>query len=132
MRKWIGAPLSRLTTGRRSQRLWPFSHEDLVRAIAQCRRQLRLESLNMTLHGLRHGGVSHDILRELRPLAVAQERGRWAHPKSLLRYKKTSRAQAELAKLSSAQIEVARGFELNLERVFVDPTFARDALARLA
>ena len=81
-------------------------------------------------HQLRHGGASHDSLHALRSRQEVQHRGRWADDRSVRRYAKLSRAQAELAKLSSEQIGLAQAIERQAGACFHQPALARDFFLR--
>jgi len=57
--------------------------------------------LKPTLHGLRHGGASHDKAMAIRSLAEIQARGNWKQPASVRRYEKHARLGRQLQYLSA-------------------------------
>ena len=107
-----------------ADRLWPFSHAELLARYQTCIRECRLGALETSLYALRHGGASHDTLHKLRSIEQVRDRGRWASTSSLLRYQKTSRAQAELAKIPSRTRHFAELVLARLPEVFNEPKLA--------
>ena len=83
----------KLLEGDPLQPLWNVSQQAVIKLIDRTTAALGLGRICPGLYPLRHGGVSHDIVFQLRDLPAAQNRGRWATPKSLLRYQKAGRAQ---------------------------------------
>ena len=77
--------------------------------------------LNADLHSLRHGGVSHEVGLQLRPLVDAGKRGRWKGFSTLKRYEKHGRIQAELNKLSKAQLDFAETVSNRLHELLRHP-----------
>ena len=61
------------------------------RAISDASRVLQIQSLKLTAHGLRHAGPSSDSLHRRRDINAIQQRGRWAAPSSVARYRKPGR-----------------------------------------
>ena len=61
------------------------------RAIADAATSLSMQSLKLTAHGLRHAGPSSDSLHRRRDIHAIQQRGRWAAPSSVARYRKPGR-----------------------------------------
>ena len=76
----------------------------------------------MTLHTLRHGGASHDSLYRHRTSAEVQERGDWADPRSVKRYKNPGRFEQLIAQLPSTIIDEHK---LHLKTL---PAFVRGAV----
>ena len=86
--------------------------------------------LSPCLYSLRHGGASHDALTQERTVEQVKVRGRWGSDKSLLRYRKESRAQLEVQKLGSGCQDLGRWMQANLEAVFNEPLLTQHALMR--
>ena len=103
--QWMEPFLLMLVSGRdQASRLWPFTHEELVRFVLSASHRLGLPLHMVCLYGLRHGGASEDWLRKHRELLSIKCRGRWTSDAGLRRYQKASAAQAALANMpSSAQ-----------------------------
>ena len=81
-----------------SATLWSFTMEQLRTAFqSAC---VRLGAGGSHLYGLRHGGVSHDLLHRILTQAEAQRKGRWASMRSMRRYAKESRLLAEMHKVN--------------------------------
>jgi len=84
------------------QKLWSFSMGELRQAFQRCSLHLNLGHLSSHPYCLRHGGASHDLLHQLRPLAEVQRRGRWLSTSSLRRYGKETRLLKEMHKVDPA------------------------------
>lgn len=61
------------------------------RAISKSASSLSLDVLKLSPHGLRHSGPSTDSHHRIRDIAAIQQRGRWAAPSSVARYRKPGR-----------------------------------------
>ena len=64
--------------------------------------------LPVTLHQLRHGGASHELLVKARPQDEVEKRGRWAADQAVRRRAKGGRIQEQLNALPRAIQGVAR------------------------
>ena len=126
--RWMSPFLEILMGPQDARRLWPFEHHELVAAVKAATATLRLEHMKPCLYSLRHGGASHDAVTGARTLEQIQHRGRWASNKSLLRYRKDSRAQLELQRLGVKARTLGKAMELNLENAFHDPRMCRQLL----
>jgi integrase len=84
------------------QPLWHFDYGALRRAFGNALNQIGASSLGGTLHGLRHGGASHDFATKNRDLMEIQSRGAWKSPTSLRRYEKHGRISRQLLSLPQA------------------------------
>ena len=111
-------------------RIWRWGHADLVKEYAEATRLLGFDKKQLTtcLYGLRHGGASYDCLSRARTLLQIKDRGRLASDASVLRYRKASLAQSELAKLSTLQQRAAAILSRDLGRMFSEPQFLRRAM----
>ena len=97
---WLLEPLAALREVRlREARLWSFTMPQLRKAFESAAQRLRVSQLGIHLYGLRHGGVSFDLLEGRRSLEQAKARGRWRSDASLRRYGKATRRQSEAAKV---------------------------------
>jgi hypothetical protein len=81
-----------------TDRIWSYPPGDLSTRLAEAAAELQLTHLGITLHGLRHGGVSHDILHRLRTPLEAKLRMRVTSDSTLKRYAKQTRVVSELSK----------------------------------
>ena len=88
----------------------------------QALRELQDESPSM--HTLRHGGASHDLLTMRRPLREVKDRGRWISDKSLRRYAKAAKMQQRIAALPQHVVQLGTQVELNIHRLLVQPSAA--------
>jgi hypothetical protein len=130
---WMSPILTALTEHRpESERLWPFSHEELLSKYQLVLNQCNLD-VEKSIYALRHGGASHDALHKLRPLDAFRERDLWAPSSvSMARYTKLARAQAELKHIPQDIRGFAEQMYLNLSTVFNTPHLARDLWVRRA
>lgn len=71
--------------------LFSFGKGTLTARLRQAAHRLGLDEFNISAYSLRHGGASHDLLCQLRPLQDVKRRGRWAADNSLKRYAKETR-----------------------------------------
>lgn len=72
---------------------------------------VKLGSLRLTPHMLRHSGASHDAFYSIRSIREIQVRGRWKAAASVARYKKPGRmllSQAEVSKSVWREADLAR------------------------
>ena len=81
-----------------TDRIWSYPPGDLSIRLAEAAAELQLTHLGITLYGLRHGGVSHDILHRLRTPLEAKLRMRVASDSTLKRYAKQTRVVSELGR----------------------------------
>ena len=106
--------------------LWEFQYSQLRRAFGQALQALGLEPLGATLHGLRHGGASHDRLTHSRTLPEVQSRGNWRDPNTVRRYDKHARVGRQLQLLSPKCLALAerraQELETNFELCFAPPS----------
>ena len=83
---------------------------------------LGLSHLRPHLYGMRHGGVSDDLLSQRRSQEQVYRRGRWAVPSSMRRYAKETALLRELQGVHPDVYAfgdlVARSFSLLIERGF--------------
>jgi hypothetical protein len=129
---WIGPFLNILINNRSTDEpLWPFSHEELISSLKRASATLGLEHMEICLYSLRHGGASHDSLHDLRTLMDIKTRGRWASDRSLRRYRKETRAQAELLKLPDDVRTFGQATLNQIDDIFLDPLIARRLLPLL-
>ena len=88
-----------------SATLWAFTMDQLRVAFqSAC---ARLGAGGSHLFGLRHGGVSHDLLHRVLTQAEAQRKGRWASARSMRRYAKESRLLSEMHKVNPQLVSPA-------------------------
>ena len=86
---WLDPLLRPLATaGDPSEPLWPFSGEEFSATFKRIMKRLGLDHLDQSLHCLRHGGASEDLLGHLRSAAAVKRRGPWRSDSSLRRYGK--------------------------------------------
>ena len=83
----------------------PAKYREVVR---WCHKELGIPVLPMTPHAFRHGGASADAFLETRSIDMIKERGLWAHPRSVARYKKPARYLKMLSSIPAAQQARAR------------------------
>ena len=81
------------------QCLWNFTLAALQREFRAICEHLQLGALVTHLYCLRHGGASHDLLRQLLPLEEVHREGQWLSVNILTRYAKESRLLLEATKL---------------------------------
>ncbi len=92
--QWVGSFLQALKKKRRAgQRLWPFSHEQMLSCWQSALVALGLDHLQIEPYALRHGGASHDIMTSRRDSLAVQRRGRWRSTAMIKRYEKHARVQ---------------------------------------
>ena len=91
--QWLANVFPKLTKGRGEDRVWPFDYRDLVREFHTAGRQIALEWV--VPYTLRHAGPSWDRLHDKRSLGEVQKRGQWKTVKSLNRYERHGRVQAD-------------------------------------
>jgi integrase len=95
--------------------LWDFSYPEFAAPL-----KTAAAELGVTVHAYqaRHSGPSIDLAKGLRTLEAAQKRGRWASPKSVIRYERHARLAAEWSKLTAAQQAVFLECERRVEDIF--------------
>ena len=79
--------------------------------IHQATTNLGIRHLQLTPHGLRHSGASHDSYHKIRDIKEIQFRGRWKAAESVRRYKKPGRMLLTHKQISSSfwkQAQMAR------------------------
>ena len=111
--------------------LFPVSYPELSTALHDAAAALGAEVLQPTLHGLRHGGPSHDFAVNARDMAEIQSRGKWKAASSVRRYERHARIGLQLsrlgenvrARLLSEEKGLGRDFVLN----FLQPSVQRPA-----
>ena len=82
--------------GRPGTPLWAFSLAELNKMFALAAAALGISHLRPHLYGLRHGGVSDDLLSQRRSQEQTFRRGRWAVMSSMRRYAKETALLREL------------------------------------
>ena len=82
------------------ERAWPFNYPDYVEAFK--RAAARLKWPTACPYQMRHSGPSIDLADRRRRMEEAQRRGRWAQPRSMMRYEPRARLAAEWAKVPAA------------------------------
>ena len=100
---WLGEYLTVLKGNRApSARLWPFSHEEMVRWFQDALSWAGLAHYEAELYSLRHGGPSADRANQTRSAEAVQKRGRWASELSCRRYEQPGRLHVVLSRIPSA------------------------------
>ena len=94
---WVLAAMK--STGGPDDPLWVFTVAELRDSFRDALEKLGLGGLHYSLHSLRHGGASHDLLTKRRDLIHTRERGRWLCDASLRRYGKQTRLQDQINKM---------------------------------
>ena len=64
---------------------------------------LGLTDLDISPHGVRHAGASHDMYMGLATLDQIQKRGQWAHAQSVVRYSKHGKILRQVHKMTPEQ-----------------------------
>lgn len=72
-------------------KLWSFCLGALSARMRQATERVGLNEFNISAYSLRHGGASHDLRCQLRPLQEVKRRVRWASDSSLKRFSKETR-----------------------------------------
>ena len=80
-------------------RLFPFSHEALLRWFNDGLVFLSLGGWGFVLYSCRHGAPSEDMARNARSLAEIQRRGRWVADSSVRRYEQRGRLHLVLSRI---------------------------------
>ena len=112
---FVHALMTWLRAGLQShESLWNFTMAELCATFTEIALLLGLRCLNTTLYGLRHGGVSHDLLHHRRTVEVAQRRGRWKAASSMRRYAKETRLLKEMGKVPRQVFEFGNDVENKL------------------
>ena len=79
---------------------WAFTYHEYLEAFKKAAAQLRCPTV--CPYQMRHSGPSIDLADKRRSLDEAQRRGRWAQPRSMMRYERRARLAAEWAKVPEA------------------------------
>ena len=102
--------------------LWTMEYSRLLAIFHRTAEGLGIQMLGMSLHGLRHGGASHDRASRSRTLAEAQQRGNWKTNESLRRCEKHARIGGQLQRLGETKIKqlerLADQLKGNCEQLF--------------
>ncbi|CAK0838172.1 unnamed protein product [Prorocentrum cordatum] len=107
--------LAALRDGRRPEaNLWTFSPEQVRQAFRAALAMLQLDGEQTSLHSLRRGGASDDLLSGRRTRKEVKDRGRWRTDQSLNRYGKRARMQQRLGLLSPALVDFGDKVEARL------------------
>jgi hypothetical protein len=121
--QWVGEFLQVLKRCRRpDQRLWPFTHEEMLKRWQAAVQALGLGHLHLELYALRHGGASHDVLTGRRDSLAVQRRGRWRSNAMVRRYEKHAKVQRELGRLTPQQLRLAQVLDARLAEFFRAPS----------
>lgn len=72
------------------QPFWTADYNTLKATFKAALQNLGLENLGLSLHCLRHGGATHDMLSSCRSLEEIRRRGHWASFTTVKRYEKTA------------------------------------------
>jgi len=102
-------------------KLWPTSARQLIDLFQQGTLAMGMAALHPCRYGLRHGGVSEDLLAEKRPRPEAQARGGWASLTSLKRYGKQTRLMAELRKVPPEVVDFGTAVSQQLFHFLAHP-----------
>ena len=121
----VGKVLIRLAaTIRQMERVFPISYQELRQALMYAVAELKLDGLSISLHGLRHGGASHDRSSNERTAAEVQMRGGWRQATSVKRYEKAARLNRQLAlipEVSKARVyQLAKQLNDNFEKLYAE------------
>ena len=95
--------------------LWSFEPGTLTRLLRTTGDSLHLSPFGISAYSLRHGGASHDLLNEIRPLAAVKRRGRWMSDTSLKRYSKETKLIEILARIPMRTLDRGHALGMNLE-----------------
>ena len=87
--------------------MFSITHERAQRLIRKYSTLLKINSLSLSFHGLRHGGPSSDFIDGSMGLDEIQRRGRWKHPASVRRYEKHGLISSQLNRLTAEQKSAA-------------------------
>ena len=79
---------------------WGFSYPEYLEVFKKA--AMRLDCPTVCPYQMRHSGPSIDLADKRRSLEEAQRRGRWAQPRSMMRYERRARLTAEWAKVPEA------------------------------
>jgi len=116
--------------------LWSFTLSCLNKMFGLAAATLGISKLRPHLYGLRHGGVSDDLLSQRRTQEQVFRRGRWAVPSSMRRYAKETALLRELEGVHPDVYAlghlVAHNFCLLLENGFIGANLQHLVPARLA
>ncbi len=124
--RWIAALwdlYARFTVHAGGARVFSFSYKHLLTVFKETAAELGVQSLEPTLHCLRHGGASWDFATKVRDLDGIQKRGMWKSPSSVARYAKPGRIGMQLSKIGGRARK--RCVELEKESKFAFADFFR-------
>lgn len=113
--------------------LWPFEYEHLRLTFLEAVRECELKPIGLTLHCLRHGGASHDMLVKARSIEGVRSRGSWKSHSSVKRYEKCGTIGVQLKKLRVGVLQKLHKAETKLEgswRKLFAPLFERHEAMR--
>lgn len=99
--------------------MFPFLYQELATEFQKSAKNMKVHCLRCTLHGLRHGGASHDRRVNARNLAEVQQRGNWRAFASLRRYEKHGRLGIQLQKLPADVLKNIRSLAPRSPMFFV-------------
>ena len=106
--------------------LWKTDYEHLRVTLHDLLKELGCDKLGLTLHSLRHGGASHDVLSQSRDLLSVQLRGQWRAFASVRRYQKSGLVGKVLQKLGDTALlnlqTLAEKFENSCSKILKELT----------
>ena len=85
-----------------------FPYQNLADAFRRAATISKVHALEPSLHGLRHGGASHDRRTGDRLLLGVQQRGNWRSFNTVRRYEKSGRVLLQLRKLPASVLKEIR------------------------
>lgn len=94
--------------------LFSFRRGSMTPAIRRAADDLGLAEFSVTAYSLRHGGASHDLLCQMRPLQEIKRRGRWASDSCLRRYSKETRLIEVMQRVPLATVQRASRLQARL------------------
>ena len=96
---------------------WSFTYHEYLEAFKKAAAKLRMPCV--CPYQMRHSGPSIDLADKRRSLDEAQRRGRWAQPRSMMRYERRARLAAEWAKVPEATRKTCETAAARLEAVIL-------------
>ena len=96
---------------------WSFTYHEYLEAFKKAAAKLRMPCV--CPYQMRHSGPSIDLADKRRSLEEAQRRGRWAQPRSMMRYERRARLAAEWAKVPEATRNICETAAARLEAVIL-------------
>ena len=85
--------------------VFDFAYQDLADSFRKASIESKVQVLEPSLHGLRHGGASHDRRTGDRFLLGVQQRGNWRSFNTVRRYEKSGRVLLQLRKLPASVLK---------------------------